>query len=173
MNIHPIFVHFPIALLTIYAIMELLRFKKLSALPYWFYVKAILLITGSVSVFLARYTGEIAEHSIRDKSLHGVIELHSTFALFTFVIFGILALIYIVVWVDRENLGSKIALSQIGTAWNNIVKFAHSMFRSPFMPIMAFIGLIVITTTGALGGAIIYGPDVDPIVQFIYKLFGL
>ncbi len=173
MNLHPIFVHFPIALLTIYAILELLRFKKLIALSYWFYIKATLVIVGSASSILALITGNIAEEGIPPGTLRDIVEIHSTFALSTLIIFGILALIYIVVWIDRENLGSRIALSPMGEAWNNIVKFAHRMFGSPFMPIMAIFGLIIITITGALGGSIVYGPETDPLVKLIYKLFGL
>ncbi|MEK7110290.1 MAG: hypothetical protein AAB759_00205 [Patescibacteria group bacterium] len=39
MNIHPAFVHFPIALLTIYAVLELARFRFFTARPYWFHLK--------------------------------------------------------------------------------------------------------------------------------------
>ena len=37
MNVHPLLIHFPIALLTVYVVMECLRFKKLLAEHSWFY----------------------------------------------------------------------------------------------------------------------------------------
>ena len=39
------------------------------------------------------------------------------------------------------------------------------------MLLIALVGIVVITITGALGGAIVYGPEVDPIVSVIYHLF--
>ena len=44
MNIHPIFVHFPIALLTLYSLAELIRWRRITELAYWFYVKAFAMI---------------------------------------------------------------------------------------------------------------------------------
>ena len=49
MNIHPLLVHFPIALLTIYSLLELVPFKQIYRQSYWFYTKAIILIIGSIS----------------------------------------------------------------------------------------------------------------------------
>lgn len=37
LNIHPVIVHTPIGLLTLYSIIELLRFKKLQERPYLFF----------------------------------------------------------------------------------------------------------------------------------------
>lgn len=31
-------------------------------------------------------------------------------------------------------------------------------------------GLLLITLTGALGGIIAYGPDIDPVASFVYRL---
>jgi uncharacterized membrane protein len=73
MNLHPIFVHFPIALLTIYALLEVfipLKVKvfkvckwqntKLYALlvnPIWKHIKAFLVIFGAVTVIPTLLTG--------------------------------------------------------------------------------------------------------------------
>jgi len=35
----------------------------------------------------------------------------------------------------------------------------------------ALIGAVCLTITGALGGAMVYGPTSDPFVSFIYTLF--
>lgn len=55
--------------------------------------------------------------------------------------------------------------------WIAIKKHTGYVLRSPFLPFLALIGLIAITMTGALGGAIVYGPNVDPVVKFVYSLF--
>ena len=68
MNIHPILVHFPIALLTLYAIWELIRFKKVTAQHYWFHVKAILIIAGLVTAELALGSGEAIEKMFKEEN---------------------------------------------------------------------------------------------------------
>ena len=41
----------------------------------------------------------------------------------------------------------------------------------PFVSALASaLGLVAVTITGALGGALVYGPDVDPFVSLIYRL---
>lgn len=170
MNIHPVFVHFPIALMTFYAICELLRFKKLTNTTYWFYVKAVLVIAGTLSAFLALNTGELAEH-LADRGLRPLIETHSAFASASTWIFGIISLLYLISWISRSELNQKILNSKIGSIWNKKVYWANKIINSWFIILLAFVGLCMITITGALGGAIVYGPNVDPIVSFIYHLF--
>ncbi len=170
MNIHPVFVHFPIALLTVYAIAELIRFKKLTQVSYFFYVKAILVISGTLSAFLALNTGEGAENLV-DHSLRPLIEMHATFASASTWIFGIISALYLISWISKSELNQKIQTSSIGNYWNKVVTLVNQILNSSFMILLALLGLMVITITGALGGAIVYGPNVDPIVNFIYHLF--
>jgi len=170
MNIHPIFVHFPIALLTIYAIAELMKFRKLLDTAYWFYVKAVLVIVGTLSAFLALNTGEGAEDLV-SRSLDSLVEMHSTFASASTWIFGIIGFLYLVSWISKSGWNQKISTSSAGNYWNKIVVLSNRILNSGFIVLLALIGLIVITITGALGGAIVYGPEVDPIVSFIYNLF--
>ncbi len=170
MNIHPIFVHFPIALMTVYAIAELIRFKKLTQTAYWFYVKAILVIAGTLSAFLALNTGEGAEDLI-DRSLRPLMNMHATFASASTWIFGIMSVLYLISWISRSEFSQKISASKVGWVWDKKVFWANRILNSSLMIILALAGLIAITITGALGGAIVYGPEVDPIVSSIYHLF--
>lgn len=164
MNIHPIFVHFPIALLTIYALFEIFAWKKLRALSWWVYVKATLLFVGIISSFAALNTGEAAEHLIGRSAL---IEMHSTFATGTVWLFGILALVYLIRFVlESSYIINFPKLQNFLTAVQNYID------RFSFLiPSFAFVGLVLVTVTGALGGAIVYGPEVDPIVSFVYHFF--
>ena len=58
MDLHPIIVHFPVALLTLYGIFELFSVRRIARKPYWFYVKAVLVIFGALGALAAWLTGE-------------------------------------------------------------------------------------------------------------------
>lgn len=164
MNIHPLFVHFPIALLTLYALAEIFSVKKLKDQMWWWNLKAVLLGVGVLGGFSALQTGEMAEE-LRERSQ--LIEVHSTYATITVWIFGVIALMYIIAGI-RKYLGSYV---QEGTA-RQIFSFFSRIERIVVygIPVLAFVGLITLTITGALGGVVVYGPDVDPVVSFIYSI---
>ncbi len=166
MNIHPIFVHFPIGLLTIYALLELIQWKKLTTHRSWFDIKAALVVIGTILGLATLQTGEMAEEAIGQSSLHDLIEMHSLFANVTMWIFGLIAASYIVIFLTRTQLN----LVQKNW-WRALVRLFEFIQRSYVLVPLAFIGLITLTITGALGGSIVYGPDVDPVVNFIYHLF--
>lgn len=184
MNIHPLFVHFPIALLTVYAVMEfggpmLLKilkvFKKEGTELAQFItselyknIKAFLVIVGAVLGFPTLQTGEMAEHAMRAASgdtqgfgttnAGQLIELHSTFATASVWLFAVLAVAYIL----KHSWFNKYAI---------LKKISDIVLNPCLAGILAVAGIILLTITGALGGAITYGPDVDPIVQYIYNWF--
>lgn len=197
MNLHPIFVHFPIALLTLYAVLEIaiplkIKFYKLCKwdrpetsprlaklyqlliTPVWNYIKAFLVIVGTVLALPTLQTGEWAEEkfmsyatdyiSFVQSEIGQLIELHSTFATATVIIFSILAIAYLL-----RLLPLLASLPQsvqaVSTKIQNIVLNAY------VAPLLALLGIIAITITGALGGAIAHGPDTDPVVQMIYSFF--
>jgi len=165
MNIHPLLVHFPIGILVLYTAFEILRFSFIVKRPAYFEIKAILIILGTISAYLTFSTGEIAEELIQvtDPTKMPLVEIHSMYAGATVVIFSILAGTYLVEWCRRNNFLSFI--TKIGI----IQKLTRFILR--FSPLLAILGLITITITGGLGAAIVYGPDVDPFVNFIYKIF--
>ncbi len=170
MNIHPILVHFPIALMTIYAVAEIVSIKKFKDTVYWFYVKATLVITGTLFAFLSLGTGDSAEELVKH-DVRPLVNMHANFAATSTWIFGFLAVVYLVSWISKSKYNEKLVASKFSKIWNIKVKIADKILNSYFPIILAIVGLITITITGALGGAIVYGPDVDPIVNFIYHLF--
>ncbi len=168
MNVHPILVHFPVALLTIYAIAELLRFRFLHAKPYWFFVKAILAILGSASSFAAYLSGDQIEDQFRRvPEIARLVEVHAGFALATCIVFGILAVSYGIQWIKRESVRAQSTQQPI---WKMLIALTDRILRGSIVLPLALAGLFLITVTGALGGAIAYGPDIDPIVSAIYNI---
>ncbi len=167
MNVHPLFVHFPIALLTLYALLEILPLARWFPRVPWDPIKMLLVVLGTLGAITAIATGSIAEHLITNRSLRPVIHLHQTFAGLTTIIFGFLATTYIIRFVFREypQLVDRFSsLSFLRTIGDSVLK------RWIAIP-LALMGIITITITSALGGIIVYGPDVDPIAKFAYSLF--
>ena len=167
MDLHPVFVHFPIAFLTIYSIMELARIKKLQSKNYWFYVKAIVVIIGFIGSLLALLTGLSAEQNFpRDFPERMVVSVHQFWAYASASIYGFVSLLYAISWADRENF-----VKNPNKFWNVLLKIKSIFLDFWFVIILSLCGLAAITITGALGGAIVYGADADPFVSFVYKLF--
>ncbi len=170
MNIHPAFTHFPVALFTLYALMELVRFKKVLAQPYWFYVKAMFVILGTLSSYATYFTGTLIESDFGSESR--VVELHSSFALGTLILFSVISLAYVVAWLGRTQLPARyLAAGVFAQLWRVASRLAAVMQHPGVSCLLALVGLAGITVTGALGGALAYGPEIDPAVSFIYHLF--
>ena len=167
LNVHPIVVHFPIALLTIYALMELVRFKKIAGQPYWFYVKATFVILGSLASVVAYETGKWAARAIRsDLSLRPILRLHETYASLTIVIFGVLAVAYFVAWMETTGYFKNWDFG----LWKLAVWLKNLILQAPLAITLALLGLVVITITGALGGTLVYGPNIDPVVKLVNQI---
>ena len=170
MNLHPILVHFPIALFTLYALLECARFKKLQEQAYYFYLKAFLVITGSLASSAAYITGDMQKDQLpADAAIRPIVEFHSTWALATITIFAVIALAYLIAWLNRQNVFTSIQ----NQTFRRITSAAHAFTQGWIIVPLALAGLISVTITGALGGSIVYGPNIDPVASFIYRLFGL
>lgn len=176
MNIHPIFVHFPIALLVAYSALEIATYliPALRRQTWVFPVKAFLLLFGVASAFLALGTGETAEGLIADTSPRAyIIETHSAFAGATTITYAILAAAYLIRIFDMKGWGIRLLDTNGFFAVICRVKriIARLVLDAWLLPLLALFGLACITITGALGAAIVYGPDIDPFVFFIYHFF--
>ena len=168
MNIHPALVHFPIGLLTLYALVELARIPKIQQRPHTFTLKAFLVIVGTLSLTLTYQTGELIESVFAVGDLKLLVERHATFALASYVIFAVLGIGYLVesllrTWPDKPYWKTFLGAS--------LSRLAHSVTSNYVAPCFALLGLISLTITGALGGAIVHGPEIDPVVSFVYHLF--
>lgn len=176
MNIHPLFVHFPIGLLVVYSVLEIIAYAwpSIRRQEWLFPVKAFLLFTGALGAFAALFTGGIAEDFIRHTSNYAyIIKVHSTFAAVTTILYIILAGAYLVRIFDKNGWGNRMVgmSNPFMRIWNVKKYVAHLILDTWFLPVLALLALIGMTVTGALGAAIVYGPNADPFVSFIYHLF--
>ncbi len=159
MDLHPVFVHFPIALLSVYAAVEVVRVPKLVRTSWWFPLKSVLVIIGSVAGVVTFFSGWLLEQAAEQNGIvPKVMEMHGNFALYTVIVFGVLALAHAVVLL-RKYFNEQ------------IIRVAESILQPWVVIPLAILGLVLITITGSLGGAMVYGPDVDPIVKAVYNLF--
>lgn len=136
------------------------------------YVKAAFLFFGVAGAGMAVISGETAEHIVRaaDSSKRQLIHLHSTYADITTFIFCILVAGYVLkllldLWPAESRQSPVFKLFQ---GFQPLVVFILS---TPVRLFLALAGLISISITGALGGALVYGPSIDPFVSLVYDLF--
>lgn len=173
MDLHPIFVHFPIALLVVYGIMEIFLPAKFNNVREWVWVRFAMLFIGVGGAFIALQTGEVARKAYKGSAL---VHMHSFWANASTWAFGIILACYIVKLLEEKYL-SFISLQKITEhkaitpVWRFLVKIQNRIFNTVIVKIIALFGFIAISITGALGGAIVYGPNVDPVVKWVYSLF--
>jgi uncharacterized membrane protein len=168
MNLHPIFVHFPIALLTIYALLEFASIQKVRSWEPWLYIKSAFLIIGTGASYLAYLTGNALESQFRHGSLAHIVELHSHWAVATMLIFTGITALYLIEIIKKTPTLSSYA-EKTGMLWRVVVPIQKTFSSRFFLILFALSGLLAITVTGGLGGSIVYGQDIDPVVSLIYR----
>ncbi|MCA9349238.1 hypothetical protein KC878_03835 [Candidatus Saccharibacteria bacterium] len=169
-NIHPIIVHFPVALLTLASvlavIMQFNRFAKYRKQLSFAY--RMLLLIGLAGALVARMTGEAAaELTVRD---HDLLERHELFSSLATIFYGLLVFI--------EFLPSVVAFAAKRN-WlkpktkRSILQFAQKLANPKLVSIMAILAVISLVVTGMLGGAMVYGETADPLTKYVLQLLGL
>lgn len=165
--IHPLFVHFPVALLSVYSILEFITWQKVTRLPYFFYIKAALLVLGSLSTIPTLLTGDLNENMFKRGGMARLVEMHSNFAYVTSAIFGLCALVYLVVWYKQSGLRLKF----LESAWfAKFERLTNYVYVSVILKLLVVLGLFALLITGGLGGAMVHGAGADPFTSFVYKL---
>ena len=175
MNIHPLFVHFPIGLLAVYSLLEIGAYvlPVLRRQTWVFAVKAFLLFVGVLAAFVALATGGLAEKFVENGPAAFVLEVHAPFAATTTILYLILASAYLIRIFDTEGWGKAIAglSNPFIRIWSIKKYIAHIVLDTWLLPVVALLALVSLTITGALGAIIVYGPNIDPFVSFIFHLF--
>lgn len=166
-NIHPIFVHFPIAFLIIYSAIKILPVERWITSVSWRPIQRLLLVVGVIGAFVSNSTGEMAEDLVN--ASHDLVEMHAFFAGASTWIFGILLVGEILFLLNRY-----FATRNIQTPINKILISIEKIINQKILSsTLALLGLIAIFITGLLGGVIVYGVSADPIAPFVLKLLGL
>ncbi len=170
-QIHPVIVHFPIALLTLYALLELVPFKKTWTDPKWIFAKRVLLFVGTLAVFAALETGEARGGEVIEPGT--ALAYHEKVATVTEFVFIILAGSQLIMTVTNVVTRFVSKREWMYVIWKILEKIAKFLTLRPVVIVLALFGLICVTFTGALGGGMVYGPEADPMVKAVYTLFKL
>ncbi|MCF7815631.1 MAG: hypothetical protein K9M10_01750 [Candidatus Pacebacteria bacterium] len=170
MNIHPLFVHFPIGILTLYFLLEVSRLAIITRKQFYFEFKAVLVVIGTVSIYLAVATGDMAEelihsgeNSVIGANLLPLVEQHSLYAGATITIFSIIAASYLFEYCKKFGWLSRVTKIQLFVSLSKLIQ--------KYSVLLAVIGMVFMIITGSLGASLVYGPEIDPIVTFMYTLF--
>ncbi len=166
-NIHPLFVHFPVALLFLYSIIKILPLKKYFPKISWKHIEVTLLVVGFGGALTALYTGEIAKHLVEPN--RQLVRTHSLFANISTWVYGIL--------LAGEFLAIAnpyiIARSKYPKL-NSLLLWKQQILTSPLVSnTLAILGLVAISITGMLGGVMVYGVSADPVAGVVVGLLGL
>lgn len=160
MNFHPIIVHFPIACLVLYSLFECISFVHKGFREKFAFTKIVLLVIGVVFAFLALQSGEYAQELIGEMRL---IELHEEYAELSYKLYIIILLLYVI---SRELVQAKFAHPVLRLLKKRIDK----MRQFGVFATLAVVWIVLLSITGALGGAISHGPDADIIVRIVYDV---
>jgi uncharacterized membrane protein len=166
-NIHPLLVHFPIALLFLYSIIKILPLAKWFPNVAWKQVERVLLATGFLGACAALLSGEAAEHLARPN--RNLVDMHSVFATLSTWLYGALLVGELLSMLNPIFLAKNVfsQLTKI-TLWLEKI-LCHKLFSK----FIALVALVAISVTGMLGGVMVYGASADPVAPFVLKILGI
>lgn len=166
-NIHPILVHFPIAFFLLYSLLRILPFQRWLPKVSWQHIRLVVLVAGVLGAMAASATGELAEELVRPD--HRLVETHAFFASASTWIY-VLLLVGEILFVINPYLAVRFFSNPI----LKIFTFFERILTNKFIAILlAVLGVLAITLTGLLGGAMVYGTSADPLAPFVLKMLGL
>ncbi len=166
-NIHPIFVHFPIAFLMLYSLIKILPLQKWISSISLKVVERILLTAGILGGLLALQTGEIAENLTNQN--HDILEMHEFFASLSVRVYGVILLGELMV-IFGSFVNSKIQNKTALDIYGTLVTLLTNKY---LVIILAVVGVVAIALTGLLGGVMVYGTSADPLAEPILSLLGI
>jgi uncharacterized membrane protein len=166
-NLHPLFVHFPIALLFLYAVIKILPTQKWFPQVSWKQIERALLFFGVLGAFASILTGETAEHLFQPN--RELVEMHATFATLSTWVFGAL-LVGEILSMLHNYINATLHAVKIKRF---IFGLESLLIDRVFSVVLALVGLIAISVTGLLGGVMVYGLSADPAAALVVKLLGI
>lgn len=166
-NIHPILVHFPLALLVVYSFIKIIPLRKWFPFISWADIERALLFFGVLGAFVSLSTGEMAEHVVRAD--HDLVEMHALFATLSTWLYGALLVGEILAWLNVKILPSL----KVGALQQVSVFLEKILCNRIFSICIAVVALVCIVITGMLGGVMVYGVTADPLAPMVLKLLGI
>ncbi len=166
-NLHPIFVHFPIALFLLYSLLRLLPWPKKFPPVNWQIPRIVILVVGLLGAWLANLTGDLAKHLSHPQS--SLVEMHESFAGASINIYIIILIIELLIFVKPQWLQTK----YFNKSANVILRLKQLLTKDWILILLAIAGAITIAITGLLGGVMVYGLTADPLAAPLLKLLGL
>jgi uncharacterized membrane protein len=162
-NLHPLFVHFPIALLVVYSCIKIIPFERWFSRVAWKDIQRALLFFGLLGASAALFTGETAEHLTQPNV--GLVSMHSLFATIATSIYGALFA------GELCAVFHQYIARTLSVRYMRIISLFEIIFvTSIYSRILAVCGFIALSITGVLGGVMVYGLSADPIAPLILSL---
>lgn len=169
-NIHPVIVHFPIALLMVYSIIEIISVFSRTRAAKLYTTKTIMLWIGVVGSFAALQTWEWAQHYMGITG--SLVHTHEDFADRSHLVYSILAVYYILKTIVTESIWSKYWANYTQHYHSQLILFFSSRWTAIITTLLSMIWIGLLTVTGALGGAIAQGTgNWDPMVDWVVANF--
>lgn len=166
-NLHPIFVHFPIALLLLYSVLRIFPWPSKWQVVNWQIPRIILLGAGLLGAWMSNLTGDIA--SKLTKHDRGILQMHETFASMSVNVYVILLIIEIIIFIPKKYLDQEYFASI--KIW--FLRLQNFLAHRIIFQILALIGIVFISITGLLGGVMVHGVNADPLAVPVLQLLGL
>ncbi len=167
-NIHPIFVHFPIALLFVYSIIKLLPFAKWFPNVAWRDIERLLLVVGIGGAYLSLSTGEQAEELSRPN--RSLVDAHAFFANFSTRMYLLLLIGEVANYINTKNFSF---INKINYLPKLIIWVEKILINKNLVIVLTILGFITLFLTGVLGGVLVYGTTADPLAPFILKILNI
>ena len=164
-NIHPIIVHFPIALLFIYSLIIIFPIERWFKNTSFTVTRRVLIILGFLGILASMSSGEAAQDFTSGS--RDVIHAHEAFASASSWLYGLL--------LAGELLPFVIKWLPTWLVWlSPILNFCSKVLRNTTIVwLLALGGLLVLTITGMLGGILVHGTSADPLAPMLLNILGL
>lgn len=166
-NLHPIFVHFPIAFFLLYSLLRIMPWPKKFPPVDWQVPRIVMIVVGLLGAWLANVTGDVAKHLTNPN--HGLVEMHESFAGASVNIYVILLILELLIFIKPEWLDLK----YVETIKPLVVWLKKLFGRTWILIVLAIAGAFSIAITGLLGGVMVYGLAADPLAAPLLNLLGL
>ncbi|PIR04073.1 MAG: hypothetical protein COV59_02725 [Candidatus Magasanikbacteria bacterium CG11_big_fil_rev_8_21_14_0_20_39_34] len=166
-SMHPAIVHLPIGILTLYSLLEIVSLNKKLKNPFVKHLKIFLSVIGVLFALPAYFAGNILEET---RYGDPILEYHDTFASATLTLYAIIAVAYLLPIIFQLPMLQSVQFLKTKPI-QAFYKFSQFLLQPMIIVPLSLLTLILLTITGALGGAMAHGPSADPVVAYIYHIF--